>query len=47
MTQVETVVIDKATGSEGKEQQKETSPEMLAREAAAMLAALSTPTKQK
>jgi len=41
------VGIEISTGSEGKGQQKKKSPEMLAREATVVLAALSTPRKQK
>jgi len=37
MTQAETMDMEISTGSEGKEQQKETSPEILAREAATCL----------
>lgn len=42
VTKIETVDTEISTGSEGKEQQQEESPEKLAREVAAMLAALST-----
>lgn len=46
-TQPEKVDTGASTGSRGKEQQEEKSPETLAREVAAVLAALSTPPKQK
>lgn len=45
--QTETFDIGTSTGSMEKEQQRGKSPEILAREAAAMLAALKTPPKQK
>jgi len=47
VAQAETVGIEISKGSEEKEQQKEKSPEMLAREVAASLTTLSTPTKPK
>lgn len=45
--QTETVDTEISTGSKEKEQQEEKSPEMLAREAAVVLAALSTPIKKR
>lgn len=45
--QTETVDTKVSTGSKEKEYQEEKSPEKLAREAAVVLASLSTPIKQK
>ena len=42
-----TTSTEKTTEDEGEQQQEQTSPETLAKDAAAVLAALSTPTKQK
>jgi len=49
VTEAKVKIVDtgKITGDEGEEQQEETSPETLAREAAVVLAALSTLAKQK
>lgn len=43
----ETVGREKTTEDEGEQQQEETSPETLAKEAAVVLAALSMPAKEK
>jgi len=46
-TKLETTDIGKTTAEEERKQQEEVSPEILAREATTVLAALSTPAKPK